>query len=332
MGKRGDELAEHFLVLRHGGAPHEPVRFGVVGAGIQREAELAHPRKIAARLLVIEIPGQKVQLQHQIPDEIVLHAPAASVECEDGALRTVRARKPASRHLGAAPVPVCGLLRFPEPLKDPAPAGDPDHGLGGEIDVPCQMAREVIGAQLFTGSLTVGIKVLDPAGEERGIGADERVRCAEGKGTLQHDEHVAAFLHRHLVAQVVYIRALWIQIEGKGNLTVGQRALGRIDLACGIRIAADIMGRKVLLPYRERGEVEDRATQGIDQFRTEGQKERDGGVADIDGTDAAVGIVLLGEEGHLALRGSDELMGSEGMAPCGRSDESIVVPADCLRL
>ena len=100
-----------------------------------------------------------------------------------------------------------------------------------------------------------------------------------------------------------------------------------VYLAGGVRIPAHVVRREVILPHRQAGKLQHRAAQRANQLRLQHQKQRNGRIADVHGADAAVGIVLLGEQHHLPLAVGDQLVRCDGVAVGRRSDERIILAA-----
>ena len=99
-----------------------------------------------------------------------------------------------------------------------------------------------------------------------------------------------------------------------------------------MRIASHVVRRKVVCPDRQRGELENRAAHAAHIFRIVEQKQRDGGVAHVHRADAAVGIVLLGEEDHVAALVGDQLVRAYGVAVGRGGDQPVVLAAQLERL
>ena len=108
------------------------------------------------------------------------------------------------------------------------------------------------------------------------------------------DEQIAALLHGHLVVFGAFAAA--------------------VDLAIGERIGAQIVRRKRPLPARQRGVLHHRLELRLQQRGIEEEEERRGRIDHVDGGDAAVGEVLLGEEHGRAVHVGGESMRRERLA------------------
>ena len=104
-----------------------------------------------------------------------------------------------------------------------------------------------------------------------------------------------------------------------------------VNLAGGVRIAAHVVRREIKRPDRQRGELEDRAAHTAHEFRIVEQKQRYGGIAHVHRADAAVGIVLLGEEHHVAVLVGDQLVRAYGVAVGRGGDQPVVLAAQLER-
>ena len=331
-GDGRDEAAEGFAVLSHGGDPDLPIGFGVIRPGIQGNAVNIHPGQIAFRFLPIEFLGKQAQAQRPIPGQVIFQAPALAGEGEAGALRAGGPLHPAGGHGLRLLFPGPGRFFLAQAAQDAGVAGDPHHRLGGQIDISGQVPREIVGAKLIAGVVPVSIQIAHPALQQRPVLLQQpRVR-PKADGAFQHNQHVAAFLHRHLIANVVNIRPGGIGIQrGVHNAVAGAMAIG-VYLACGVGIAAHVVGGEILRPDGHLRKFQHGAAQGVHQLGAIGQEQRYGGIAYIHGADAAVGIVFLGEQRHFPLGSGDELMGGDALPPGSRGDAGVILAADGLGL
>ena len=113
---------------------------------------------------------------------------------------------------------------------------------------------------------------------------------------------------------------------------MGTLAPGGVHLARGVGIAAHVVGGEVIGPHGHGGKLQHRAAQGVHQLGGVFQQHGDGGIAHVHGADAAVGVVLLGEEGHFSPGRGNELVGGEGLPPGRGAQVGIVRAAGLLRL
>ena len=178
-----------------------------------------------------------------------------------------------------------------------------------------QMSGEIVRTELFAGVFAIGQQIARPLIEQRTILTDERIVCAIGNRSFEHDEHISAFFNRHLSARVVDRRGGGIEIIGRVSFFCANAVNGGIDLTGRQRIASDIVRRKVVCPDGHRSKFQHRTAHGIDQLGVIAQKERGRRIADINRADAAVGIVFLGEICHFAFRCGNQLVCRHHLTP-----------------
>ena len=146
-----------------------------------------------------------------------------------------------------------------------------------------QVAHEVVGAELVLGVLAVLLEVgLPPRQLRPPLRGEVGVAVHLGDGGAEQDQ-VAALLDRHHVGLVLRVLA------------------AAVDLAVGLRIGADVVRGERELPARRRAVDHRGGDQRLGVGRTHQQELRRGGVDDVDGGDAAVAAVLLGEEHRLLV-------------------------------
>ena len=201
-----------------------------------------------------------------------------------------------------------------------------DDGLGRQIDVVRQMAGKVVGAELLARILAVFDQIAHPLVQQAAILLGESAIRAVGLRGRQHHQHVAALLHRHLIFEIVHRRARGEEVVGRRGLSVVRVRRG-VDLTGGAGIAAHVVGREIVCPDGHGGELQHRAAQRVDQLRRVLQEQRNGRIAHVHGSDAAVGVVLLGQKRHIAAGRGDELVGAQSVPP-RRARQRLIVLAE----
>ena len=182
-------------------------------------------------------------MQHLVPQQIVLHAPALAVQCQRGVALIADFFQQVGGHrlgLGGAAL-VTGQAGI---------AGHAHNGLGGQIDVVCQMPGKVVGTQLLGRVLTILYQILDPVVQQRAVLISQCLVRAKGAGGLQHDQHITALFHRHLVARIPHIRTGRVQVVRRVAGRAANGFAGSVNLAGGQRVTADIMRGKIAVPNR----------------------------------------------------------------------------------
>jgi len=136
-------------------------------------------------------------------------------------------------------------------------------------------------------------EVIGPLGEHRPIGFGEFGIALLVGQRGEHDEHVAAFLHRHAVAIA---------------------AIHAIHLPAGMGIGAEVMRRIAVRPARRGGVIEHGNEHGLDQRRAENQEERCLRKQHIHRADATVGKIFLREHQRLAVGVGTDLVAGKCLA------------------
>ena len=206
------------------------------------------------------------------------------------------------------------------------------------------MTGEVVGAQLVAGHQAVLDEVLDPGGERVEVLAHERGVLVGEVGGCRHDEHVTALLDGHLVLHKVHVRNRREAVDGRivvGNVelishsVVGEvddvlaallaPAVKPVDLSAAVRIGACVVRSKVVVPHGHIVELVNRAHHALDELGVVYEVQRNGRIAYVHGGDAAVGVVFLGQEQHVALLILDELVRAHRLTePCVQHEQVIL--------
>ncbi len=169
-------------------------------------------------------------------------------------------------------------------------------------------AGEIVRAELVAGVVSGLHEVVGPLGQQGPVLAGI-AGIALGLGERPHeDQHVAAFLDRHL------------GLDDVQGLVLVPVAIG---LAVGERIGAEIVRGEGIRPIRTGAIGEVGIQHGADQRGVEGEEHRGGRVGHIDGCDAAIGEILLGEQQRLAGGACGELVGRDGVTPAQREQRGV---------
>ena len=162
----------------------------------------------------------------------------------------------------------------------------------------------------FSGIETLFAQVLGPFGHLRPVARGVIGVALHARQRRQHDQHIAALFHRHLVLF--------------GALAAA------VDLPVGLRIRAQIVRRERKAPAIHARVIHHRLQLRLQQARAEEQRERRAGIDHVHRGDAAVAEILLREVqrgavgiGHQFVRGQRLAIGQHGelrvllaAAPC----------------
>ena len=160
-----------------------------------------------------------------------------------------------------------------------------------------QMAEEIVGADLVGGVLAVRDQIVCPLRKQRAVFRKQLRTRARRDGGSRHDQHIAAFLDRHLVAGV---------------------AVRAVDLPVDLRIAAHVMRRKFKRPVGAFRVVQDRPEHAVYKLRVIKEVHRHTGIADIRRRGAAVGQALLRDIQKSVLLVLHQLMCRHDLPVCKR--------------
>ncbi len=199
--------------------------------------------------------------------------------------------------------------------------------------VPCKIIRTKLLARI----LSIFHQILHPFLKQIGMLLRKGCLSIHNCNCRCHNQHVGAFLHRHLLLQGINpgfpgvhpIRRIDFPVPGSPLFpSILPCCIGKaVYLPVGIRIPAHIMRCKIVLPYRHFRKMEDRSKHSLYQLGIVEQKQGNGRIADIHRTNAAIGKALLGQEQYLPLRPCNKLVCCNALPISQRYDGGIFLPA-----
>ena len=281
------ELDEGAVVLGHGGSPHNPVALRVVGAAVEGQTVGVLATAVVACLGGHGIVGEKICAPHLVPHHVVLLAPGACTVVSKAVMVAVAGVGfPLGGHISGCLQVGGSQLLVATLAEDFGEASHTHNGLDGEVAVVCPMAGEIVGAELLSRILAVLDEVVGPALADAIVAFQPvavALHAADGGG---EGEHIAALLEGHVTA---------------------------IDLSIGMGVGSQVVGSKLLAPLAAEAIFEDAGHHGLLELIIVDEEERCGGVGEVDGVDAAVGVVFLREEEKSSAVVLEEFMGSDNL-------------------
>ena len=306
------DAKEVVVVAGQGCRPHLPVALGVAGAAVEGQAVGAELAEVEVILLRLDLVGEEACRPGFVPHHVVLLAPGAGavvgklVVCAVlGELHPLRCHV-----LCLGDVGVVGFRVAPH-LTETCIACHAHDGLDREVGIVCQMACEVVGAELVLGVCSVLHEVVRPCGERLPVAVGPLgVAVHDGDGSGQDDD-VGTLLNGHVASEAA--------------VSIGE-AYG-VDLVVGMGVGAEVVGCEVEAPAVALAIVEDRGAHALHELGVVEEEERCGGIGQVDGVDASVGVVLLREEEQVALLVLEYLVRCDAMAIGGAEDFCVLVVA-----
>ena len=153
----GDVALKVGVAPEQGGGPDQPVRLGVVGAVVQGHTVGLEAGEVGLYLALQHLGGEDIRAEELIPHGVVLHGVGAgAVEGQTvGAVTVGGAVGPGCRHAaGLGDIMLVLGLVAPHAVEE-TEASHTHDGLDGEVTVVGEVAREIVGAELILGVLTV---------------------------------------------------------------------------------------------------------------------------------------------------------------------------------
>ena len=188
---------------------------------------------------------------------------------------------PVLRHSYSLPVVFFRHFFLSQPACQQGKRLNPHNGLGGQIHIVGQMPRKVIGTQLFSRIRPISQQIFTPFLQHLKIRRREVRRTILFAYRRSKYQHIAAFLHRHLVSEIINSAACRILIKEREHTAVASVIRGTalfpvqpVYLARGIRITPDIMRGEVKLPHIAGGKRKYRTQHSLYIFRIVKQIQR----------------------------------------------------------
>ena len=183
-------------------------------------------------------------------------------------------------------------------------------GLGGQVRVAGDVAGEIVGGELVARIKAVVLEIVGPLGERRPVRLGEIGVAFDLGERGHHAEHVAGFFDGHAAVRIA----------------------AAVNLAGGVRVGAQIVRGRVMLPARAGRVIHQRAKAGLEQVGAEGHHQRAGGVEHVDGGATAVGEVLFREAQRLAVGVGTDFLGGQRLAVGQHADLHVRLTAELLQV
>ena len=222
-----------------------------------------------------------------VPHHIILLAPGvAAVEGEAVVVALSCHRLPYASHVLCLAHVFVSRLRVALDARHLRESGYTHYGFDGEIGVVSPVSGEVVGAELVLRVLSVLHKIVCPELYDIPVFVHICRAVLELAYHRGKSDHVARLLQRHVSA---------------------------VDLSVGDGICAEIVRRERLCPASGVTVLEYTCHHAFKQFGVVKQEEGSRRIGKVDGVDASVGVVLLGEEEQVAVFVLEKLVRRDDM-------------------
>ena len=238
------------VVASQGCCPHFPVALGIDGSTVEGQAVGIELAEVEVVLLGLDLVGEESEAPCLVPYHVVLLAPGAGAVVGQFVVGAVLGElDPLACHLLCL-CQVCGIdILFAAQVGKQGIACHAHDGLDCEVGVVCQVACEVVGAELVLWVCAVLYEVVGPCGEGLPVAVSPFcVAIDDGDGCCQDDD-VGTLLDGHIAAE----------------LTIGAREALGIDLVVGMWIGAEVVCCEVEAPAVTLAIVEDGGAHALHQ-------------------------------------------------------------------
>ena len=272
---------------------HRPVRLTESGAVVERQAVFIEFGDVDRAFRGADPFVEKPEAEYPVPDEIVFKAPGILLIEREGERAVLFERERRKlRRIVAGDRRIIAFRRKRTSFLELIKTRYPDDALNCEIDVFLAVSRKVVGAKLIFEYHSLFDKVIRPFCKGSHIRRYVFGFAAETDIRVTHNEHIAAFLYRHLTRIIVHVARK--RVYFKGIVAVESVTLPEaVHLSVAYGVSAYVVRRETVKPYGRGSEREYPPQHTEHEFGSVHKEKRSRRIGYVHRIHTAVAVTLL---------------------------------------